>query len=97
MVQQRIVRQVDEDLGIAGIPAPGGNPQGPPVVRMESDLVAHEGIIADVLRGIGPATLDHEVGLDPLKEMAVVIVLPGPANDPGNGRRSFPGEKPDDE
>ena len=76
VVEQRIVHQVDEPLAVAGVAAAGRDAERAARVGAHQQLVPHERRVADVLVGVGPAALDHEVGLDPLELPSIVEPFP---------------------
>ena len=81
VVQPRVVDEVDEDLGVAGVPATGRDAQRASTVRA-SQLVAHERAVADILVGARTAALDDEVRLDAMERQAVVIVCSRQPDEP---------------
>ena len=73
VVEPRVVDEIDEDLRVARVVSPRRDADRAAHVRPQSDFIAHEARVADVLVGAGAAPLDHEVRHDPVEREPVIV------------------------
>ena len=83
VIQPEVVDEVDEELAVPGVTAPGGRPHGPTPVGHQAELVTSVGRVAGELVGARATTLKDEVRDYSVKRESVEV--PG-SGEPGEAR-----------